>query len=139
MNTPLFFVMQSIFMLLYMLEILLWRRIRKCDPFNIVQKNTNYNNVPMYVLGIVAGAVSWVFIADAPIRFRLTFMLVLIAPIVIAHIRSIILHVSLRKQVTGQQLNGCDTVRIMKMCYGLNMLTILIYSSYVALCMLYFR
>lgn len=115
MNTPVFYILLSIFILLYMLEFALWRRLRKSDTFGTVPKRRVYRYAPLYVYGIMIALSAVAFLADAACKFRFTFMLFLIAPVVVIHVRSLALKRDHR----------------VKLC------PILIYAIFIPMCVLY--
>ena len=117
MNTPLFYILQSAFILLYMLEFALWRRIRKSDTFEAAPKRGVYRYAPLCVYGAAAILSAGVFVADASCKFRLTLMAFLIAPVVVVHLRSLV-------------LEGGHCVRLY---------SIMIYALFIPMCFLYLR
>ena len=54
--------------------------------FREVSESRLYRNVLIYVMGVAATVAIVAFIADSSIKFMLTFLVILIAPIIIIHI-----------------------------------------------------
>ena len=117
MNTPIFYILQGIFILLYVREFALWSRTRKSEAYAEAQKRGVYRYVSLIAMAIAAALSVGAFVAEAPCRFRLTLMAFLIAPVVVIHIKSLHLERSKREKI----------------------ISALVYATYIPMCMIYLQ
>ena len=133
MNTPVFYILQCIFILLYIMDFILWHRIIKSDSVQVMPKSKAFRFIALYVFGVVAAVAAGAFITDFPAKFRLTLIATMIAPIIIFHVKSLILNASLRK--SGN--NKSDSKTIIKRSFYIQLCSVLIYMVCIPMCMLY--
>lgn len=134
MDTPLFHIMQCMFVILYMMDVAQWRRVVKSKIVSAMPKSGSFRYIPLYVLGLVAAMATWVFVADHTAKFRLTLIAILIAPVLIVHLKNIIVQASLRRAC-----DGSDSQKIMKRCLSVNIFSALIYIVSIPMWMLYIK
>ena len=134
MNTPLFYIMQCMFVILYMMDMLQWRRVVKSETVCAMPKSGSFRYMSLYVFGVVAAVATGVFVTDHVTKFRLTLIAILMAPVLIVHLRNMIVNASLRRVCDGP-----DTQKIMKRCFSVNLFSVLIYAVSIPMCMLYLK
>lgn len=131
MNTLLFNILVSMCISLCILEILLWRRICMQADFREVSESRLYRNVSIYVMGVAATVAIVAFIADSSIKFRLTFLVMLIAPIIIIHIKNRILYEHLSNQISNDSMT--------KRCCFVEQISRMIYPMFILMGIMYLR
>lgn len=90
MNIVVFNVLLALFCLLYILHFSFWFRLRKHIPSNSSPKSRLYTLLAPSIVAVCVIAIGLLFIMDSGVKFRLSLMIVLTAPILITHLRAAI-------------------------------------------------
>jgi hypothetical protein len=90
MNTIVFNVFLALFCLLYILHFSFWFRLKKYAPFKNSPQSRLYTFLAPAIIAVCVIAIGLLFIMDSGVKFRLSLMIVLTAPILITHLRAAI-------------------------------------------------
>lgn len=101
METTFFYILQGGFCLLYIIEFILWHKLRSHKSYSDLPKSNHHRYVPLYVMVVLAIIVAGAFITDDPAKFRLTIVSVLITPVLSIQIQSALVYVSVIRQQTA--------------------------------------
>jgi hypothetical protein len=82
-------------------------------------------------MGVAATVAIVAFIADSSIKFRLTFLVMLIAPIIIIHIKNRILYEHLSNQISNDSMT--------KRCCCVEQISRMIYPMFILMGIMYLR
>lgn len=88
MNIVVFNVLLALFCLLYILHFSFWFRLRKHIPSNSSPKSRLYTLLAPSIVAVCVIAIGLLFIMDSGVKFRLSLMIILTAPILITHLRT---------------------------------------------------
>ncbi len=139
MNTVLFYVMQGIFVILYLLEVSLWLRIRKCETFSGFSKSRLYRYIPVCALGGAAIIAGVAFVADLQVKFRLTLLLIVIAPVVIVSVRNRIMYMNLFKHEVQHVYSLQNVSSSVRISLTIRRVSWMIYTVFILMSILYLR
>lgn len=139
MNTVLFYVMQGIFVILYLLELSLWLRIRKCETFRGFSKSRFYRYIPVFALGGAAIIAGVAFVADLQVKFRLTLLLIVIAPVVIVSVRNRIMYMNLFKHEIQHVYSLQNVSSSARISLTIRRVSWMIYTVFILMSILYLR
>lgn len=90
MNTVIFNVLLALFCLLYILHFSFWFRLKKYAPFKNSPQSRLYTFLAPAIVAVCVIAIGLLFIMDSGVKFRLSLIIILTAPILITHLRSAI-------------------------------------------------
>lgn len=139
MNTVLLYVMQGIFVILYLLELSLWLRIRKCETFRGFSKSRFYRYIPVCALGGAAIISGMAFVADLQVKFRLTLLLIVIAPVVIVSVRNRIMYMNLFKHEVQHVYSLQNVSSAARISLTIRRVSWMIYTVFILMSILYLR
>ena len=89
MNTVIFNILLALFSLLYILHFSFWFRLKKYAPFKNSTQSKLYTFLAPAIVAVCVIAIGLLFIMDSGVKFRLSLMIVLTAPILITHLRAV--------------------------------------------------
>ena len=89
MNTVIFNILLALFSLLYILHFSFWFRLKKYAPFKNSPQSRLYTFLAPAIVAVCVIAIGLLFIMDSGVKFRLSLMIVLTAPILITHLRAV--------------------------------------------------
>lgn len=90
MNTVVFNVLLALFGLLYILNFSFWFCLKRDAPFKTTTMPRLYTFLAPAIVAVCVIAIGLLFIMDSGVKFRLSLMIVLTAPILITHLRAAI-------------------------------------------------
>ena len=90
MNIVVFNVLLALLGLLYILHFSFWFRLKKYAPFKNSPQSRLYTFLAPAIIAVCVIAIGFLFIMDSGVKFRLSLMIVLTAPILITHLRAAI-------------------------------------------------
>ena len=88
MNTAIFNILLVLFCLLYILHFSFWFRVKRHIPSDSSPKPRVYTLLAPSIVAVCVIAIGLLFIMDSGVRFRLSLMIVLSAPILITHLKA---------------------------------------------------
>ena len=88
MNTVIFNILLALFCLLYILHFSFWFRLKKYAPFKNSPQSRLYTFLAPAIVAVCVIAIGLLFIMDSGVKFRLSLMILLTAPILITHLRA---------------------------------------------------
>jgi hypothetical protein len=131
--------MQGIFVILYLLEVSLWLRIRKCETFRGFSKSRFYRYIPVCALGGAAIIAGVAFVADLQVKFRLTLLLIVIAPVVIVSVRNRIMYMNLFKHEVQHVYSLQNVSSAARISLTIRRVSWMIYTVFILMSILYLR
>lgn len=90
MNTVIFNILLALFCLLYILLFSFWFCLKRDAPFKTTTMPRLYTFLAPVIVAVCVIAIGLLFIMDSGVKFRLSLMIVLTAPILITHLRAAI-------------------------------------------------
>ena len=87
-----FNVLLALFCLLYILHFSFWFRLKKYAPFKNSPQSRFYTFLAPAIVAVGVIAIGLLFIMDSGVKFRLSLMIILTAPILITHLRAVTEH-----------------------------------------------
>jgi hypothetical protein len=124
MNTVIFNILLALFCLLYILHFSFWFRLKKYAPFKNSPQSRLYTFLAPAIVAVCVIAIGLLFIMDSGVKFRLSLMIVLTAPILITHLRA---------AIAADQKDESLTKR----CCLVRMTSILLYLTVIPLTIIY--
>ena len=88
MNTVVFNILLALLCLLYILHLSFWFRLKRFAPFKSSPKPRLYTFLAPAIVAVCVIAIGLLFIVGSGVKFRLSLMIVLTAPILITHLRA---------------------------------------------------
>ena len=94
MNTVIFNILLALFCLLYLIHFLFlfWFRLKRYASVKNTPKPRLYTFLAPAIVAVCLIAIGLLFIMDSGVKYRLSLMIVLTAPILIAHLRAVTEH-----------------------------------------------
>jgi hypothetical protein len=86
MNTAIFNILLVLFCLLYILHFSFWFRLKKFAPFKNSPQSRLYTFLAPAIVAVCVIVIGVLFIMDSGVKFRLSLMIILTAPILITHL-----------------------------------------------------
>ena len=90
MNTVIFNILLALFCLLYILLFSFWFCLKRDAPFKTTTMPRLYTFLAPAIVAVCVIAIGLLFIMDSGVKFRLSLMIVLTAPILITHLKAAI-------------------------------------------------
>ena len=88
MNTVVFNILLALFGLLYILHFSFWFCLKRDAPFKTTTMPRLYTFLAPAIVAVCVIAIGLLFIMDSGVKFRLSLMIALTAPILITHLRA---------------------------------------------------
>ena len=124
MNTVIFNILLALFCLLYILLFSFWFCMKRDAPFKTTTMPRFYTFLAPAIVAVCVIAIGLLFIMDSGVKFRLSLMIVLTAPILITHLGTAIAADSKNESLT-------------KRCCLVRMTSILLYLNIIPLTIIY--
>ena len=90
MNTALFNILLALFCLFYTLHFSFWHQFKRYAHIKSIPKPRLYTFLAPAIVAVCVIAIGLLFIMDSGVKFRLSLIIILIAPIWITHLRAAI-------------------------------------------------
>lgn len=137
MNTIAFTVLQAVFCLLYLSHFYFWYMLRRYEPFRRIPKSRFYTFSAPVIAALTLIAVNILFIIDSSVKFRLSLMIVLLASILITHLRSAVIFYLLKSKSRNSIISYDALERVKRRCSSVQTTAILLYAVIVPMTILY--
>ena len=139
MNTNAFTVLQAVFCLLYLSHFHFWYKLGRYEPFRRIPKSGFYAFSAAVIAALSLIMVSILFIIDYDVKFRLGLMIVLMAPILITHVKSAVILYLLRRKSRNSAICYDSLDRVKKRCTLSQVTAILLYAVIIPMTILYLQ
>ena len=137
MNTIYFYILQGLFCIFYLVEFALWYRLKKYEPYRRFLKSKHYPFVPLYIAAVLAIIVTGAFMMDEPAKFRLTFISILMTPVLSIQIKNALIYISVVRELTDTPTRDVEILRLK--CLVLLKCSILFYAVLIPMLIIYFK
>lgn len=137
MNTIYFYILQSLFCILYLVEFALWYRLKKYEPYRRIPKSKHYRFVPLYIVVVLAIIVTGTFMMDEPTKFRLTIISILMTPVLSIQIKNALIYISAVRELTDTPKRDIEILRLK--CLVLLKCSILFYAVLIPMLIIYLQ
>ena len=137
MNTIYFYILQGLFSIFYLVEFALWYRLKKYEPYRRFLKSKHYRFVPLYIAAVLAIIVTGAFMMDEPAKFRLTFISILMTPVLSIQIKNALIYISVVRELTDTPKRDVEILRLK--CLVLLKSSILFYAVLIPMLIIYLK
>lgn len=137
MNTIYFYILQGLFCIFYLVEFALWYRLKKYEPYRRFLKSKHYRFVPLYIAAVLAIIVTGAFMMDEPAKFRLTFISILMTPVLSIQIKNALIYISVVRELTDTPKRDVEILRLK--CLVLLKSSILFYAVLIPMLIIYLK
>ena len=137
MNTIYFCILQGLFCIFYLVEFALWYRLKKYEPYRRFPKSKHYRFVPLYIAAVLAIIVTGAFMMDEPAKFRLTFISILMTPVLSIQIKNALIYISVVRELTDTPTRDVEILRLK--CLVLLKCSILFYAVLIPMLIIYLK
>ena len=137
MNTIYFYILQGLFCIFYLVEFALWYRLKKYEPYRRFLKSKHYRFVPLYIAAVLAIIVTGAFMMDEPAKFRLTFISILMTPVLSIQIKNALIYISVVRELTDTPTRDVEILRLK--CLVLLKCSILFYAVLIPMLIIYLK
>ena len=137
MNTIYFYILQGLFCIFYLVEFALWYRLKKYEPYRRFLKSKHYRFVPLYIVAVSAIIVTGAFMMDEPAKFRLTFISILMTPVLSIQIKNALIYISVVRELTDTPTRDVEILRLK--CLVLLKSSILFYAVLIPMLIIYLK
>ena len=139
MNTIAFTVLQAVFSLLYLSHFYFWYKLVRYEPFRRIPKSRFHLFSAPVIAAVTSSIVSIIFIIDSGVQFRLSLMIVLLASILITHIKSAMILYQLKSKSRNCAISYASLERVRKRCTLVKATAILLYAVIIPMAIIYLQ
>lgn len=139
MNTNAFTVLQAVFSLLYLSHFYFWYMLGRNEPFRRIPKSRFYVFSASFIAAVTLIVIVILFIIDSGVKFRLSLMTVLLASILITHIKSAVILYLLKSKSRNSAISYDSLERVRKRCTLVQTTAILLYAVMIPMAILYLQ
>lgn len=137
MNTNAFTVLQALFCLFFLSHFYFWYKLERYEPFRRISKSGFYAFSAPVIAALTLILVSILFIIDSDVKFRLSMMVVILASILITHIKSAVILYLLRSKSRCSAICCESLERVKKRCTLVQATAFLLYAVIIPMTILY--
>lgn len=137
MNTVFFYILQGLFALHYLVEFVLWYRLKKYEPYKRLPKSKYYRFVTFYIAVVLAILITGAFMMDEPARFRLLLISVLLLPVLSIQIKTLMVYISVVNELENKPKPYFVMIRLR--CLILLKCSILFYAVLLPMVIIYLK
>ena len=137
MNTNAFTVLQALFCLFFLSHFYFWYKLERYEPFRRISKSGFYAVSAPVIAALTLILVSILYIIDSDVKFRLSMMVVILASILITHIKSAVILYLLRSKSRCSAICGESLERVKKRCTLVQATAFLLYAVIIPMTILY--
>ena len=139
MNTITFNVLMVIFSILYLLYFTIFGQLRKNDAYTRISKTGVGRWAAEIILGLVVLIIVTIFACAPEVKYRVTILCLMIAPVAITHLRSS--SIGIRIEINGgcSHLTDMSVEKMKRGCKVNGVIACLLYVDLVSLAIIYLK